>query len=153
MQTSKARRQAAVLDLVRSGRARTQAELARALADDGHDATQATISRDIRELGLMRSGGRSGYLAPSDAEDRILPPQEGVLRRYVVGCIRVEFALVVKTPPGCAPLVARTLDQVAWPEVLGTIAGDDTVFLLCRDSGSAGVAELRLTGGGPETPH
>lgn len=122
MTETKERRQQAILDLIASRPVHTQQELAEALS-----TTQATVSRDIQELGLVRTpaGYRAGngYLA------------EQVLDLHVVG-----FLGVVKTPPGAAPVVARAIDEARLDGVVGTIAGDDTVFAVLQ---GAGEAELR----------
>jgi transcriptional regulator of arginine metabolism len=144
VESTRARRQQAILDLVRSGRARTQADLARGLAAARITATQATVSRDIRELGLVRAADGNGYVAPDDAPDRAAPPRPGVLREFVSAAVRAGQMVVVRTPPGSAPLVARALDQSGWNELLGTVAGDDTVLAVCRGEREARRVEARL---------
>ncbi len=131
-------RQQAIRDLVARRRVRTQQELAAALRERGLRATQATVSRDVSELGLVkvnREGVLSYALPPrlADAE----PSGEARLRGLVADLpFEVDDAgllLVVRTLPGSAHALANALDRARWPEVVGTVAGDDTVFLAFRD--------------------
>ena len=123
----KAHRQKAILELVKSRPIHTQDELVEALRSMDHAVTQATVSRDIRELGLSREPSPSGsrYAVRSGLNVRL--PQ--VLRDFVSAVDGVQFMAVVHTPPGTATLVAFAIDQSGWPEVLGTVAGDDTVLV------------------------
>jgi transcriptional regulator of arginine metabolism len=117
-------RQRAILDLVRQRPVHTQQELANALAERGLGATQATVSRDIQELGLIRTG--DGY--------RVGAPLS-VVTDLVLGMTRVQFLAVVRTAPGTANLVARTIDESQLDGVAGTVAGDDTIIVvLGRDA-------------------
>ncbi|MGZ3585812.1 MAG: arginine repressor [Candidatus Limnocylindrales bacterium] len=131
-------RQQSIRDLVARRRVRTQQELAAALRERGFRATQATISRDVAELGLIKVN-RDGILAYA------LPPRlaeteaSGEERlRILVRDLPFEvheagLLLVVRTLPGSAHALANALDRSRWPEVVGTVAGDDTVFLAFRD--------------------
>src|SRR5262245_65313962 len=112
MTASKAKRQSAILQLVNGGSAHTQHEIASALARRGMHATQATISRDIQELGLVRSG--AGYRTSA-----------ALVRELVLSVELVAPMAVIRTPPGTANLVARRIDEAALPGVAGTVAGDD----------------------------
>lgn len=118
----KEERQRAILDLVRRRPVHTQQELARALAERGIQATQATVSRDIQELGLVRTG--TGY--------RVGGPGPA-LSELVLAVRRVEFLAVVRTPPGSANLVARAIDEAEIEGVAGTVAGDDTIIVVLAD--------------------
>jgi transcriptional regulator of arginine metabolism len=122
----KDKRQRAILDLVRSGRARTQQDLASALGGLGLGATQATVSRDIQELGLVRTG--DGYRLPNAGHGLV---------EHVLSVTVVQFIAVVKTPPGAAHLVARALDEGELEGVAGTVAGDDTVIVVLDDGSHA----------------
>jgi len=137
-------RQRAIVELVRSRPIHTQEELVEALREQNHVATQATVSRDIRELGLTRVAGADGnrYAARNGLGARATQ----ALRDFVTGVDGVQFMAVVHTPPGTANLVAVALDEAAWPEVVGTIAGDDTVFVACRTSAERLRLEKRLLG-------
>ena len=133
MTAVKERRHRAILELLGSDHVHTQQELARALAERGLAATQATVSRDIQELGLVRTS--AGYRSASS------------LRDHVLSVSVVEFLLVVKTPPGAAHLVARGLDETAVDGVAGTVAGDDTLIVVLADRGQAATLKRMLVGG------
>ena len=124
MTATKAERHSAILELVNRGSVHTQQELATALARRGLRTTQATISRDIQELGLVRSG--AGYRSSA-----------ALVRELVLSVELVEPVAVIKTPPGTANLVARRIDEAALPGVAGTVAGDDTIIAVLRKRGAA----------------
>jgi transcriptional regulator of arginine metabolism len=124
MTATKGQRHQAILELVNRGGVHTQQELAEALAQRGLRATQATISRDIQELGLVRSV--RGYRSSAD-----------LVRELVLSVELVEPVAVIKTPPGTANLVARRIDEAALPGVAGTVAGDDTIIAVLRKRGAA----------------
>jgi transcriptional regulator of arginine metabolism len=121
---SKAERHSAILDLVNGGKAHTQQDIASALARRGVRATQATISRDIQELGLVRSG--AGYRSSA-----------ALVSELVLSVELVEPLAVIKTPPGTANLVARRIDEAGLPGVAGTVAGDDTIIAVLRKRSAA----------------
>jgi transcriptional regulator of arginine metabolism len=118
-------RQRAILELVRDRPVRTQQELARALAERGFPATQATVSRDIQELGLVRTG--AGYRAGLTVS---------VVSELVRSITTVEFLVVIHTPPGTANAVASAVDEAELPGVAGTVAGDDTIVVVLADRGA-----------------
>src|SRR5262249_23576485 len=128
MTASKAKRQSAILQLVNGGSAHTQHEIASALARRGMHATQATISRDIQELGLVRSG--AGYRTSA-----------ALVRELVLSVELVAPMAAIRTPPGTptgtANLVARRIDEAALPGVAGTVAGDDTIIAVLRKPAAA----------------
>lgn len=116
---------------------RKQDELVRMLRDAGHEATQSSISRDLRELGVLKAGGR--YLPPSDEASRTLD-DFGTLRQFVRGVATAGSSLtVLRTTIGAAQSVAIAIDKAEWPEVVGTISGDDTIFI-ATDSDAQQVA-------------
>jgi transcriptional regulator of arginine metabolism len=121
---TKSERHSAILELVNRGSAHTQQDIAAALARRGVRATQATISRDIQELGLVRSG--SGYRSSA-----------ALVRELVLSVELVSPLAVIRTPPGTANLVARRIDEAALPGVAGTVAGDDTIIAVLRSAGAA----------------
>ncbi|MEA2657038.1 MAG: transcriptional regulator of arginine metabolism [Chloroflexota bacterium] len=124
MTVTKGQRHQAILALVnRSGGVHTQQELAEALARRGLRATQATISRDIQELGLVRSV--RGYRS-----------SPGLVRELVLSVELVEPVAVIRTPPGTANLVARRIDEAALPGIAGTVAGDDTIIAVLSKRGA-----------------
>ena len=119
-------RQRAILDLVRRRPVHTQQELANALAERGFSATQATVSRDIQELGLIRTG--DGYRPGAPLS---------VVSDLVLSMTRVQFVVVIRTPPGVAHLVARTIDESQLDGIAGTVAGDDTIVVVLADGAAA----------------
>jgi transcriptional regulator of arginine metabolism len=138
---NKAYRLGQILNVVRTRRIRTQQELSDALAGLGIDATQVTLSRDIRELGLVKSP--QGYALP--AASAAPRPELAAVVRDTLQDIRVaQNLLVLKTPPGHANALAEPLDHAEWPEVVGTIAGDNTVLVVTPDAGSARELRQRL---------
>jgi transcriptional regulator of arginine metabolism len=120
---TKTQRHHAILEVVNRGSVHTQEEIARALARRGVRATQATISRDIQELGLMRAG--SGYRSSA-----------ALVSELVLSIELVEPMAVIRTPPGTANLVARRIDEAALAGVAGTVAGDDTIIAVLRNRGA-----------------
>jgi transcriptional regulator of arginine metabolism len=142
-------RQEAIADLVREGRVRTQQEIVAALRDKGYRVTQATVSRDITEMGLLkvnRDGGAVYALPSSEAAVELTGERRlaGLLSELPVE-IRVSGTLlVIRAVPGTAHAIAAALDRVRWQEVLGTIAGDDTLFVACSDEAAAGRVRQRL---------
>jgi len=124
---SKGRRQAAILELVQGTPLRTQQEVAQALAERGLRATQATVSRDIQELRLVRTpeGYRPNGLA------------RAVFAEHVREMTVVQFLAVVRTGPGTANLVAWNIDQAEIPGVAGTVAGDDTIIVVLSERSAA----------------
>ena len=126
-------RQAAILRLVRDRRIGSQDELRAALAADGIDVAQATLSRDLRELGLAKvtEGGVTTY-RPEAAHPSIRPGLGQLAPSLLVGLDGVGALLVVRTIAGGAGALAAAVDQAGWPEVIGTIAGDDTVLVVTR---------------------
>lgn len=132
---TKQARQWKILEIVRSQAIRSQEALSACLRADNIPVTQATLSRDIRDLGLIKVRGRyqpSGEAQP-DASSGLL---RRTLEQYVLGAGISGNMVVVKTSPGNAHSVGVVLDAARWAEVLGTVAGDDTIFVLARDSRS-----------------
>ena len=135
-------RQARIVALVSSRPVHSQAELAALLADDGIDVTQGTLSRDLEELGAVKLRGADGgigmYVVPEDGS-----PVRGVLGgtdrlSRLLGELLVDIdasgnLAVLRTPPGAAHYLASAIDRAALPDVVGTIAGDDTIFAVARD--------------------
>ncbi len=129
----KGARQGKLLEIVQNRRIRSQQELSAHLGREGLSVTQSTLSRDIRELGLVKIRGSyqvSGTLNSA-------PPNEILRRAFRQFVIQSGYSgnmVMVKTSPGNAHSVGVVLDSAQWPEVLGTVAGDDTVFVLLRSS-------------------
>ena len=131
-------RHRAIRDLVSSRPIRTQQELAAALRERGFRTTQATMSRDVAELGLVKAArnGTQAYALPprlveadASGEDRL----RALLRDLPVEVREAGLLVIVKTLPGSAHAIAAALDRARWSEVAGSIAGDDPVFVACPD--------------------
>jgi transcriptional regulator of arginine metabolism len=152
--TTKFQRQRAIVALVSEVEISSQTELRERLAADSITATQATISRDLEELGIAKLRGVSGRLAytmPSADPERPAPAGQlqRVLGEWVSDVVASGTLVVVRTPPGCAHVVASALDRSAMRELLGTVAGDDTVLCVAaeRIGGTALAAKLRELAG------
>jgi transcriptional regulator of arginine metabolism len=140
---NKSYRQGQIAKLVATRRVHTQQELARQLQAAGIAVTQVTLSRDIRELGLVKTS--EGYRQLADAPSRAAgPPLEQVMGEFLEETRQAQQLLVLRTQPGGAMAVARALDQAAWPEVVGTIAGDDTVLVVTPSPRVAAAVQQRL---------
>ena len=139
-------RQTQILKLVRAHPLHTQEDLAKALAKLSITATQVTLSRDIRELGLVKAP--SGYSeAGGEAPQVPAGPEAATLARDVLLDVRqAQNLLVLKTPPANANALAAALDREDWPEVTGTIAGDDTVLVVAPDVKTATALRMKLIG-------
>jgi transcriptional regulator of arginine metabolism len=148
----KERRQRAILTLVSTRPVRSQEELADLLDSQGFETTQATISRDIKELGLVKVPIKNGN---GDAHQfkYVLPAAEvsftSRLHRLVselVGEIKSSVNLIVlRTPPGSAMMVAAAIDEAQWPEIMGTIGGDDTILVIVSDPKNTPIIVQRFT--------
>jgi transcriptional regulator of arginine metabolism len=159
---TKTARQARIRAILAQESVRSQAELAALLAEAGLQVTQATLSRDLVEIGAVRVRGSAGglvYAVRSEGGER--SPQSGVQQEIldarlaklcselVVTAEASANMVVLRTPPGAANFLALAIDHSVLPSVLGTIAGDDTVLLICREAdGGAAVAArfLELAG-------
>lgn len=129
-------RQQAIREIVAAHAVASQEELRRQLATRGWDVTQSTLSRDLRELRLARipdATGRARYAFPEGATGEIvLARLERMLPELLTGVEGVQVLVVARTMKSGAQPVAELLDQLEWPDVAGTIAGDDTVLIICR---------------------
>lgn len=147
----KAERQRRIVQLLRRRQVGSQAELARLLRGHGEGVTQATLSRDLEDLGAFKvrlPDGRVAYRLPEEPVangDRL----QRMLREFVVEVDASGNLVVVKTPPGGAQPVARALDAAPLDGVIGTVAGDDTVMIVCREGvrGEAVARRLRRLAG------
>jgi transcriptional regulator of arginine metabolism len=144
----KVERQRAILELVRTRVIRTQEELVDALHRKRLDVTQATVSRDMREMGLVRVHDGEGhrYMVPvaeidaETTEERL----RNALREHVRTIEFIDLLGVMHTMPGCAQLVAAALDGARFEEIAGTVAGDDTLLVITRSRPAAQRLNLRL---------
>ena len=143
--SAKRERHTAILDMIRSSRVSSQEELRERLKDADIEVTQATVSRDIRELRLVKVPGGDGqphYTLPEEWEHT--PPLERLLPTLFVSAEGSRNLLVVRTMTGGAQAVALAIDWEEWPEVLGTIAGDDTILIVCREDAQVDQVRQRL---------
>jgi transcriptional regulator of arginine metabolism len=135
---TKSFRQGQILKLIGQKHVHTQDELLRALKAQSIETTQATLSRDIQELGLVKT--QDGYRAVAAASST--GPSFAAMAHEFLRDVRVaQNLLVLRTPPGNANALAVALDREDWPDVVGTIAGDDTILVIAPDTGTA--ARLR----------
>ncbi len=136
----------AIQDLIRAEPIANQDELRRKLLKRGFDVTQATLSRDIREMRLAK--GPAGYVLPGGGagqpEDEDLPAIGEMLSSFGLKVKQAMNQLVLLTTSGSAQPVALAIDEQDWPEVVGTIAGDDTVLVVCPDKRRATELRQRL---------
>ncbi|MCX6608238.1 MAG: ArgR family transcriptional regulator [Acidobacteria bacterium] len=138
---NKAYRHGQILKLISRYQIHTQEEIAQKLAALGVAATQVTLSRDIRELGLAKTQLGYQHLAPTSPSG---PNLATVLAEYLLDIREAQHLLVLKTSPGHASTLAAALDRAAWPELVGTIAGDDTVLAIAPDLPTARKLKRKL---------
>lgn len=139
----KSQRHSAIRTLLDDGPVLNQDELRRKLLRRGFDVTQATLSRDIHELKLFK--GPNGYAVPNGAaQDDDLPSLDSMFANFGLTVRQAMNQLVLRTTTGSAQPVAAALDHERMPEVLGTIAGDDTVLIICQDQKHASRLRHRL---------
>jgi transcriptional regulator of arginine metabolism len=131
---NKSYRHGQILKLIAARHLHTQEDLTKALKSLGISTTQATLSRDIRELGLIKTV--HGYARTAEAAPQG-PDLETVIREFLLDVRVAQNLLVLKTPPAGANPLASALDRADWPDVVGTIQGDDTVLVVAPDAASA----------------
>jgi len=164
---TKAARHARIVSVIRARAVHSQTELAELLAGQGIQVTQATLSRDLEELGAVKVSG--AYLIPEDGNRPLRSAEQAparlvrLLRELLTGVDASGNLVVLRTPPGAAQFLASALDRSGLPDVVGTIAGDDTILVVAREPGaSSGNAlaakftawsdrELETATGGPES--
>lgn len=138
-------RQSQILDLIDQEAVASQEELRIRLAAKGIEATQATISRDLKDLGLVKRAGDGAYVRPG--VERGSPAVGEQLKRAIAtivrGLERVDQLIVLRTDPGQAQSVAVLIDRVKAEEIAGTISGDDTILIICRGADAAQALEVR----------
>jgi transcriptional regulator of arginine metabolism len=141
----KARRQAAILGAIGREPVRSQEQLRRVLQATGHDVTQATLSRDIREMGLVKGGPGGRYHAPGAAGAAAPSPDLGrAVAAFLVRADRAQHTVVLRTGPGQAPPLAEALDRSGLAEIVGTLAGENTIFVMTPDARRARALVRRL---------
>jgi transcriptional regulator of arginine metabolism len=137
-------RQRAILELLEQGPVASQEDLQRVLGKRGFKVGQATLSRDIHALGLVKTG--AGYALPQgeSQSEPPLPPVSRLVREFALEVRPAQNLLVIKTTVGSAQPVAAALDGEDWPEAVGTIAGDDAILIVCSDKKAAGRLAARI---------
>jgi transcriptional regulator of arginine metabolism len=143
----KSRRQQTLLELVDREPLHNQEQLRRRLRKAGFEATQATISRDIKELGLVKRAGDGAYQRPgpeAEAPATVLNALEHIAGEFLRRIDRVQQLLVIRTGAGQAQALALAIDRAQLPEAVGTIAGDDTILVITRDERRAASLSKRL---------
>jgi transcriptional regulator of arginine metabolism len=150
MKLGKAQRQHRIAQLLESHPVTSQTQLVELLAAADVEATQATVSRDLEEMGAVKvrvQGGESVYAVPELPKDRHAPEEylRRVLGDWVVEVQRSGNIVLVRTPPGSAHVVASALDRAAPADILGTVAGDDTVIVIATESAGGLKVQQRLT--------
>ncbi len=149
MKLTKTQRQHRIAQLLEENAVSNQLQLVDLLATDGVDATQATVSRDLDELGAVkvRIGGRESIYAVPEFEDRVAPADH--LRRvfgdWVVEVAHSANLVVVRTPPGSAHVVASAIDRAGLADIVGTVAGDDTILVIAEEGVGGSAVAKRLS--------
>ena len=140
---TKAQRQAAILATISRASIRTQEDLAEALRMRGVEASQVTLSRDLRELGVFKTV--DGYREPGPQP---LPEDSNtlaaVIRQFLTEAVPAQNLVVLKTRPGGAAALALAIDRAHWPEIIGTVAGDDTILAVAPSPNAAEAVAARL---------
>ena len=149
MALGKPQRQHRIARLLEEQVISSQVQLVELLATEGLNLTQATVSRDLEELGAVKvriPGGAMAYAIPELAKDRVAPEEvlRKVLGEYLVEAAHSANLAVLRTPPGSAHVVASALDRASLPDVLGTVAGDDTVLVVCPPPEGGRKVSVRL---------
>jgi transcriptional regulator of arginine metabolism len=142
-------RQNAILELVRERALSTQAEVAAALRENGFEVVQTTVSRDISDLGLAKvraPSGRLVYAPPGTSDGDRLRALGAAMRRYALTVEPAGALVVVTTPSGYANALAQAVDEAGHPAIVGTVAGDNTIFVATRDAIAARSLRDELTG-------
>src|ERR1700680_2830494 len=139
-------RQRAILELLEHGPVPSQEDLQRILNRRGFDVGQATLSRDIRDLGLVKTSEGYAVAQGDSSSEAALPPVSRLVREFVLSTRTAQNLLVIKTSVGSAQPVAAALDGEDWEEAVGTIAGDDTILMVCPDRRAAKRLEGRIQG-------
>ncbi len=132
------------MELVRESPVASQDDFQRVLKKRGFPVGQATLSRDIRDLGLVKTGEGYERAQGESSSDPALPPISRLVREFVLNVRAAENLIVTKTSVGSAQPVAAALDGENWPEAIGSIAGDDTILIICSNKKAAKKIEGRI---------
>src|SRR6266849_2112900 len=141
---NKTLRQRAVLDALKHGSITTQEDLQRVLRKRGFKVGQATLSRDIHDLNLSKTSHGYSLSQGDNSAGLALPPVSRLVREFVLDIRAAQNLLVIKTTVGSAQPVAAALDGQDWEEAIGTIAGDDTILMVCSDTRGANRLSARI---------
>jgi transcriptional regulator of arginine metabolism len=141
---NKSLRQRGILELLKQGPVASQEDLQRALRKRGLKVGQATLSRDIRDLRLAKTADGYSLSARDGSSAPPLPPVSRLVREFVLEVRPAQNLLVIKTTVGSAQPVAAALDEEEWPESVGTIAGDDTILIVCPNKEDAQKLAARI---------
>ena len=149
MKLTKTQRQHRIMRLLETQMVASQAHLVELLAADDVEATQATVSRDLDEIGAVKvrvAGGETVYAVPELPKDRMVPEEQlrRVLADWVVEVTSSANLVILRTPPGSAHVVASALDRAGLPGVLGTVAGDDTLLIVAAEEVGGETVAMRL---------
>ncbi len=131
----KLRRQFAIMDIVSSQRITTQEELGKALRDEGYNVTQATVSRDIKELQLVKVPDQDSYRYAMPEVTALKGTEQRMIRIFKDSVINLDYSeniIVIKTMPGAAQSVASVIDNAEQANILGSVAGDDTILVVVK---------------------
>jgi len=132
----KNRRHMAIIEIIRQKPIQTQEEMAKELMERGYNVTQATVSRDIKELRLVKSTNANGVYCYSQGSSSQQDVTDRHIRIFIEAVLSIQSAgnlVVIKTMSGSANAACETIDSLKWPEIIGTIAGDNTLFLAVQD--------------------
>ena len=141
---NKAYRHGQILKLIRTRAIHTQQDLAHALRAQKIPATQVTLSRDIREMGLIKTPHGYAPMGEEIGVTPVIPDFSGIARDVILDVRAAQNLLVLKTPPANANALAAALDRAQWPEIVGTVAGDDTVLIVTPDKSQAADLQEKL---------
>jgi len=144
--TKKSERQQTILRLINEHSVASQEELKHRMAENGWAVTQATLSRDLRDLGIVRAPTDDGarYVRPEMLSDEAKVSLESVLPQWFSRIDGVSELIVLHTLPSGAQPIAEAIDYEEWPEVLGTLAGDNAVLIICRSSDARSTVTERI---------
>ena len=145
----KPQRQHRIARLLEEQAISSQGQIVEMLASEGVLATQATVSRDLEDLGAVKvriPGGAMAYAVPEHSKDAASPEDHlrRVMGEFVVDVAHSANLVVLRTPPGSAHVIGSALDRAGYPDVLGTVAGDDTLILVCGESVGGATVAARL---------
>lgn len=140
---TKTQRQAAILATISRASIRTQEDLAGALRNRGVEASQVTLSRDLRELGVFKAADGYRAAGPEPAREDATA-LASVVRQFLTEAIPAQNLVVLKTRPGGAAALALAIDRAHWPEIIGTVAGDDTILAVAPSHKAAETIAARL---------